>query len=142
LPERAPLGKYIQPTNVPGLSVLTSGRNRNAGSNLLYGPWLPELFDRLRVNFDTILIDTPPVLLVADARVLGRNADGVVVVCRARSTDRERAKVAVERLFADGAHVIGTILNDFDPRTSSYYGQYYGKQYAALPEDGDIPSMN
>jgi polysaccharide biosynthesis transport protein len=137
-PDKAPISTYVQPTSIAGLSVLTSGRKRNTASNLLYAPCLSELFDRLRRNFDAVLVDTPPMLPVADARVLGRSADGVVLVCRAGATDRERAKIAIDRLFADGARVLGTILNDFDPRHSSYYGKYYARNYSGAPDDGDL----
>lgn len=127
--------EYIQPSTIKGLSVLTSGRKRIIAGNLLYGPRITDLFAKLRPDFDAVLIDTPPLLAVADARLLSRNADGVVLVCRAGTTDRERAKVAVDRLLADGTHVIGTILNDFDPRASSYPG-YYEHSYSAVQSDG------
>ena len=131
-PEKAQVSHYLQATKIAGLSIMPSGRNRALASNLLYGPWLSDLFAKLRRTFDAVIIDTPPLLLVADARLLARSADGVVVVCRAGTTNLEKAKVAVDRLQGDGAHVIGTILNDFDPRLSSYYGKY-DQTYSARP---------
>ena len=134
-PVRKQLSDYIQPSTINGLSVLTSGRKRIIASNLLYGPRIADFFARLRPDFDAVLIDTPPLLAVADARLLSRNADGVVLICRAGTTNRERAKIAVDRLLADGTHVIGTILNDFDPRTSSYAGEYE-HSYSVVQSDG------
>ena len=132
---RKQISEYIQPSTINGLSVLTSGRKRIVAGNLLYGPRVSDLFARLRPEFDAVLIDTPPLLAVADARLLSRSADGVVLVCRAGTTNRERAKIAVDRLLADGTHVIGTILNDFDPRTANYAGEYeHG--YSAVQNDG------
>jgi Mrp family chromosome partitioning ATPase len=90
----------------------------------------------LREEFDTLLIDTPPLLSLADARLLSRSADGVVVVCRAGATNRERAKIAVDLLLRDGAHVIGTILNDFDLKTAGYHQQ--GGYYHSYSQDPDI----
>jgi capsular exopolysaccharide synthesis family protein len=127
---------FPQTTKIPHLSVLTVGRNRAVGSNLLYGPRSAVLISRLRRDFDAVLIDTPPVLSLADARVLSRSADGVILVCRAGATNRERAKIAVDLLVRDGAHVIGTILNDIDPRSSGYDSGGYYHAYTAI-EDND-----
>jgi capsular exopolysaccharide synthesis family protein len=121
---------YVQETKIPGLSVLTSGGSRASGSNLLYGPWVPHVLNEFRQHFDTVLLDAPPVLSLADARLLSRHGDGVVLVCRAGATSRERAKIALELLTRDGANVIGTILNDFDTKASSYYRDVYDSSYS------------
>ena len=81
---------------------------------------------RLKEEFDFVLIDTPPVLPVADARVIAGLADGVVLVARARQTTRNAAEAARHRLGADGIRVVGMILNDWDPSSSThtYYAEY------------------
>jgi len=61
-------------TEVPGLFVLTVERSRLLSTNLLYGSYMPELLKQLRAEFETILIDTPPMLQIPDARVMGRIA--------------------------------------------------------------------
>jgi Mrp family chromosome partitioning ATPase len=63
-------------------------------------------------------------LTIPDARVLARKADGVVLVVRADSTTRSSVKAALNRLADDGTVVIGTILNDWKPKTNNY-GSYY-----------------
>jgi Mrp family chromosome partitioning ATPase len=85
-----------------------------------------ELIERALRVFDTILIDTPPVKQIADARVLGRISDGVVLVLRAGQTTRGTAKAAADRFADDGIRVLGTVLNAWDPASngSGYYDGY------------------
>jgi Mrp family chromosome partitioning ATPase len=68
---------------------------------------------------------------MADARLLGKKADAVVLVVRAKKTSRDAAKAVVERLTADGSRILGTVLNDWDPRKVSQarYGYGYGRGY-------------
>jgi polysaccharide biosynthesis transport protein len=116
----------LHETKIPKLFLLPSGRTKDA--NLLFAPVLRELLRRLRKEFDIIVIDTPPVLQVPDARVLARHADAVVLVVRAQHTTRDAARMAYERLALDGTAVLGTILNDWKPARAlgAYAYQAYG----------------
>jgi len=118
----------IQETNVPNLFVLTSGATTNSATSLLYSTRMPDLLRMLRTEFETILIDTPPMLHIPDARVLGRIADRVILVVRAAKTTRSAAAAARQRFFEDGTKMLGTILNDWNPKTSprkyAGYGAY------------------
>jgi capsular exopolysaccharide synthesis family protein len=113
----------IRETSIPNLFVLPAG-SPAAVSSLVYSNRLPELIARVRQDFDTILIDTPPMLQMADARVIGRCADAVILVVRANQTTRDAARMARQRLADDGTHVLGTILNDWNPRHTTSYGYY------------------
>jgi Mrp family chromosome partitioning ATPase len=75
-----------------------------------------------------VIIDTPPMLTIVDARVIARHSDGVVLVVRAGKTTRDAAIAAQSRLREDGIHVIGTIMNDWNPKRApgGYYGYYNG----------------
>jgi capsular exopolysaccharide synthesis family protein len=119
-------------TQVPGLFLLPSGAGFTGSSRLLYLHRMAELLARLRGEFDAIVIDTPPVLSLADARMISRFVDGVVLVFRAGQTQREAAAAAANLFEADGTPVFGTVLNDWNPRTmgtggypSDEYLQYY-----------------
>jgi Mrp family chromosome partitioning ATPase len=92
---------------------------------------MPELLARLKQDFDMVLIDTPPMLQMPDARVVGRMADGVILVTRAGKTTRDAALAANQRFSEDRIRVLGTILNDWNPKTSSsgYYGYYSASSY-------------
>jgi succinoglycan biosynthesis transport protein ExoP len=120
----------IQETKLPNLFLLPSGPVSSAASTLLFSRQMPGLLKDLQRQFDSILIDTPPMLQMPDARVLGRLADAVLLVIRAGHTTRDAAMAARQRFEEDGTPVLGTILNDWDPKASggSYYGyyKYYG----------------
>jgi succinoglycan biosynthesis transport protein ExoP len=117
-------------TAFPGLSVLPSGPAPENISKILYSPALRQFFNLVRTRFDIILIDAPPILEVADARVLGEFADGAVLVLRAGSTDRADALEACQHLQEDGTLLLGTVLNDWKPnrRSKNYYEYYAGRR--------------
>ena len=124
--DQIPLKASSLESGVPGLYVLPSGSRTDSISSLLHSPRMAELLERSLRVFDTVLIDTPPVKQIADARVLGRISDGVVLVLRAGQTTRGTAKAAAERFAEDGIRVLGTVLNAWDPETngSGYYDGY------------------
>ena len=114
----------VQETQIPGLFVLPSGPATQAAANLLYSATLPELLAQFKKDFDMVILDTPPMLQMPDARVIGRIADGVLLVLRAGQTTRDAAVAARQRLEEDETRVVGTILNGWDPKRSpnGYYG--------------------
>ena len=127
----AALAGAIQQTHVSDLYVLTSGSATAAATSLLYSNRMPELLEKLSAEFETIFIDTPPMLQIPDARVLGRMVDRVIMVVRAGKTTRDAAMAARQRFSEDGTQMLGTILNDWNPQRSpnGYYGYqngYYG----------------
>jgi polysaccharide biosynthesis transport protein len=121
------LKSVVQPTHIRSLSVLTSGPVDGASEVLLYASDLSALLQRLARQFDLILIDSPPMQLYSDARILGRLSDGVVMVVRAKTRRREDLRAIYQRLMADRIRVLGTILNDWqiDPSQARAYSHYY-----------------
>jgi capsular exopolysaccharide synthesis family protein len=116
-----PFASIAQETAVPGLFVVPSGPPPSTGtSQLLHSCRVVELLGRLRTEFDSILIDTPPMLQIADARVLAPLADGVLLVLRAGQTPRETARAAINRLLGDHASLLGVVLNGWDPKANGY----------------------
>jgi succinoglycan biosynthesis transport protein ExoP len=125
----SPIEALARPTAVSGLWVLPSGPGTLSISGLLYSERMAQLLDRFRGEFDTILIDTPPMLTISDARILGRLADGAILVIGAGLTTRDAALSAKQRLVEDGIPVIGTVLNRWDLKSKTRYGNqgyYYG----------------
>lgn len=120
--ESISISRLVRESEVIGLSLLPGGSCGVTPTNLFYSPRMSSLLARLRREFDMILIDAPPMIHLADARVLGRLADGVILVVRSGQTTTESARIAIQRFAEDGTRVLGTVLNSWDPRTSSRYG--------------------
>jgi Mrp family chromosome partitioning ATPase len=89
---------------------------------------MAELIRRFRRDYETILIDTAPVLSVPDSRILARLADAVILVFRSGHATRDAAAAAMRCFEEDGSPVLGTILNDWNPAANA--GAYYGGKYA------------
>jgi len=124
-----PLEALARKTSIDSLYILPSGPGTLSVSNLLYSGRMSELLERARKDFDTIVIDTPPILYVADARILARLADAAVLVVRAGITMRDAAIAAKERFEHDGIPVLGIILNDWDLKSKSPYSYAYASGY-------------
>jgi Mrp family chromosome partitioning ATPase len=82
------------------------------------------MLKRLTADFDLVLIDTPPMLHMADARILSAQADGVILVFRAGVTDRDDAADVCARIENDNITLVGTILNDFKAGKNGRRGHY------------------
>ena len=106
-PDLAPVA-----TAVPGLFVLPAGDPPPNPGEFVASARLTRLLGRARANFDYVLIDTPPVSLVADAAVLAPATDGVLLVVSAGRTKRDLARRAKEQLDNVGAHLLGVVLNN------------------------------
>jgi succinoglycan biosynthesis transport protein ExoP len=125
------LDAVVRPTTVPGLYVLPGGSEPANISRLLHSTLLDSLVESARSQYDFVLIDSPPMMGMADARLLSRIADGVVLISRAGETSPEQLGDARERLADDGTPVIGTILNGCDlriedPAYVNHYNSYAG----------------
>jgi succinoglycan biosynthesis transport protein ExoP len=114
-------------TRVPNLWVLPSGSLVDGFPKLLYSQNLTQLLERVRSEFDLILIDTPPMELYPESRVLGKVSDGVVIVVRSNRTDRNELKTTCMRFVQDDIPILGTILNDWRINKGAHkaYGEHY-----------------
>lgn len=131
---QATLDEVSNSTIVEGLSFIPAGALPPNPSELLGGPRMKAVLEELRARFDVVLLDTPPVHVAADSMILGRAADGVLLVVRAGTTQRESAQDAIARLTAVGARVVGAVLNDPDRKVPQYGGYYYYDYYGAEDE--------
>ncbi|HXW34648.1 MAG TPA: Wzz/FepE/Etk N-terminal domain-containing protein, partial [Acidimicrobiales bacterium] len=111
LPDRSAVAGALVPTDVVGLAVLPCGGPASNPSELLGSPAMHAVMDRLVGLADLVILDTPPVLAVADAAELARQVDGVVLVASEGKTSREEVEQAMTRLNAVRAHVLGVVLN-------------------------------
>jgi polysaccharide biosynthesis transport protein len=124
--EELPLEALVKKTGVPRLYLLSSGTCTDNIFGLLCSGRMARLLPRFRQEFDYVLVDAPPCLEFADARIMGRYAEKLLLVVRADYTDRNTAQAAVQRLLLDGIAVMGVIFNYWDPTQSdlSGYGLY------------------
>jgi capsular exopolysaccharide synthesis family protein len=137
------LAKAIVP--VPGvqhLSVIPCGPIPPNPAEVLSSPLTGELFQRLRTQFDYVLVDSPPLLSVSDSRILATLTDAAILVARAFETPYDLVRRARGLLYASGARVLGVALNDVDLRRegygpNSYYRYGYGS-YATPTEDAGV----
>jgi capsular exopolysaccharide synthesis family protein len=142
--DEAVLGMAVRATHIPNLYVMPAGRSRFNAASLLHSERLPELLGGLRGQFDTILIDTPPMVNIPDARVMARLADGVILILRSAHTTRDAALLAKQRFLDDGIEVMGTILNNWNPNTPGYgyYRNYYEGYFHYLGDEGGSGNGN
>lgn len=126
------LREAIQQTMIPGLMLLTCGPIPPNPAELLTSLRFKELIDELREQFDFVLIDTPPLLVVTDPCVVAPRVDGVLLTIRVAKNGRPVAERARDVLNSLGANVLGVVVNGINLYTGSYgygYGYNYGYQY-------------
>ncbi len=116
-------------SKIENLHVIPSGTLPPNPSELLGGERMRESVARLAVEYDVLIMDTPPVHVAADSAILGAMADGVLLVLRAGQTERHSAQDALERLARVGARVVGAVLNDPDHKVPAYGGYYHYEYY-------------
>ena len=109
----------------PNLTVISSGPVPHDPSELLMTRTAKTLVEQLAAEFDLVVLDSPPVLVVADPLVISAFVDGLILVASANGTDRRQVSKACELLAQVGAPVIGTVLNALDTDSGSPYEYRY-----------------
>jgi len=134
LQEEAVLEETVIPVQGGTFQLLSAGSPIHDTSRILQGRNLGLLIARLRQLYDLIIIDSPPILPVPDALILGNWTDGAVLAARydiSRSPQVERAR---RQLDAAGIPVLGTVINGMRS-SDSYYGRYtYSRQKNSQPD--------
>ncbi|PCJ59157.1 MAG: hypothetical protein COA65_06910 [Rhodospirillaceae bacterium] len=114
-----------------GLHVLTAGKGAPNPPELLGSEHFRTLIGSLKERYDLVLIDSPPVLVVSDARVMANVADKTIFVIRWVNTRREVASMGIRQLTSGGAKLAGAVLSMVNVRKHARYGYgdsgyYYG----------------
>jgi polysaccharide biosynthesis transport protein len=129
----------VQETEVPSLRVIPSGPVPPNPAELLSSDRMDEVLETLRALADLVVIDTPPVLAVADASILAPRVDGTLFVVDAETASRSATQQSRDQMANAGARVLGAVLNRFNlaqGATYPYYYYYYYSQAAAAAEEG------
>ncbi|OYP34407.1 polysaccharide biosynthesis tyrosine autokinase [Rhodopirellula sp. MGV] len=125
-------------TPLPKLHVMPSGPIPSNPAEALTSPMMNELLDYLREQFDYIILDTPPLLVVTDPSITASMADAVILTLRIRRKSKPNARESLNILNGVGANVLGVVINNSEEATASDgytgYGYYrhgrYGGQYS------------
>jgi capsular exopolysaccharide synthesis family protein len=135
LTHKMPAWEGLQESGVENLWIFTSGQVADAPAELLTSDRMIDFISERREVVDFIVIDSPPLLAVADGLELAARVDGVLYVADAQHTPRGALKEARRQLEWVGARVLGAVLNDAPlPRASSYYGVLPTKGYDSPPQ--------
>lgn len=129
------LAEAIRKTDTPRLSVLPCGPLPTNPSEMLNGKRFSKVMSALVAAFDKIIIDSPPVMPVTDARVLAASADVTILVVRADKTTDRQSALALDGLRSVGGVVLGVLMNDM-PRRKEAYGYYSGYYYYGRESGG------
>lgn len=123
--------KAIQQGPIENLHILTSGTKPPNPAELLGSEKMRNFINTLRKYYDYIILDTPPVVVVTDAQLISRMADGCLLVVSSGEVERDAAIKAKELLVKVNAKIIGVVLNKVEKSTKGGYGYYYHYYYDA-----------
>ncbi len=118
------------------LSLLSSGGRSKSPTELLEHPLFGQLLERLKREFDLIIVDSPPLGAVTDSLLIAERIDEVVYVCRFNRAYRKHIRLFMRQLRNGKNEVLGVVLNGLSPRRIEYYSNYryyrsYKKYYGA-----------
>jgi polysaccharide biosynthesis transport protein len=120
---------------VDSLSIMSGGPVPPNPAELLCSENMGSLIDRLRQDFDHIIIDSPPVLPITDPTILSSIVDGVIMVVECEMTTRAALARACKILEHAGGRIIGTVLNKVEVGRDGYYGYRYYHGYYSYSKD-------
>ena len=124
-------------TEMDGVRMLSCGPLPPNAAELLNSARMEQLLDELDDRCDVVLLDSPPLLAVADAAILACMVSGVILVLEAGTTRLEGAAAAIDVLNKAGAKVLGAVLNNVKLRRRGYGSDYYYYYYYYPSHDGD-----
>jgi capsular exopolysaccharide synthesis family protein len=131
LDSETPVSHHIQETSIPNLSMMTSGPIPPNPAELLNSQRMSQVLNDLQEISDVVIFDTPPVLTVADASILGALVSGCLLVVFTGKTRRDTFVGAAERLQRTGGNPFGVILNRLKPERHGYGNYYYYHYYTS-----------
>ena len=108
----------------PYLDAIASGHIPPNPAELLASEEMEKVIEKLREEYDYVIIDTNPIGLVADAQILSSKVDGVILVARYEKTKKENKKKKKKMIDQVGGNTIGVVLNGIDEKRGKYYYYY------------------
>jgi len=120
---------YIQSGYIENLDFMPRGTSAPNPAELMMHNRMKQLMEQASRDYDYVLIDTPPILAVTDAAIVGRYAGTTLLVARFGVTPSKELLHTVKRFEQNGVEVKGAILNSVERKASSYYGYGYNYHY-------------
>lgn len=119
----------VRPTDQPGLDLITAGPIPFNPAELIAGPGMKALIARCEHDYDVVIVDSPPVLGIADAPTLVASVGSTIFVVEANRVHGRQAKDALARLSSADTHVLGVLLTKYDAKSTGDYSKNYGYLY-------------
>jgi capsular exopolysaccharide synthesis family protein len=123
-------GNVVQACKIPNLHLIPAGAwSREAAASLSSESW-PRVLHEAAQDFDFVLVDSPPILPVADALAIARNVDGVLISVMQDQSRYGAVQTACQRLNMVGAKVLGVVVSGMKSFGGYYYYYYYDERYS------------
>ncbi len=145
------LGEVIRETGVPNLHIITGGKSPSNPAELLASQKMTDMLKEMREKYDFVLIDTPPVLVCSDSRVLAEKTDGMIMIVKVESTNIKALGHAINLTKHLNIELLGVVLNQVGYRFGrayyytyryyrpySYYSGYYYKRKYYEEADAEV----
>ncbi|GKQ61901.1 tyrosine protein kinase [Aeromonas caviae] len=124
------LTQVVSQTGFDGLDFVCRGAVPPNPSELLMHPRFKALLDWASEHYDFVIVDSPPILAVTDAAIVGQHVGASLLVARFAKTAVKEVEVAIRRFEQNGVSIKGILLNAVEKKASSYYGNYGYYQYS------------
>lgn len=125
LSSSVPLNEIVRETHIPELFLITAGAIPSNPSELLALNRVDALLQELKSSYDIVVIDTTPLMTVADAQILAAKSDGVVLVVEYGKVKKNTAKKLKAQLHKVNANLLGVVLNKADKAEWESYSSLY-----------------
>ena len=135
------LDEIIYSTNVNNMDIILSGPVPPNPAELLDNRKFTQMIQRVKMDYDYVIIDTPPIGPVIDPAIVAQKTDGVIFLVSQANVSYKYAQKQIEQMKKSGCRILGAVLNKVDPEGkgsygSGYYGKYYGRYYGKYYKKG------
>ena len=132
-----PLDQVIYETNIEGLDLVISGPVVPNPTEILVNHYFEEMLEKLKMKYDMILIDGPPIGSVIDSAVIAAKCDGAIMVIEQGKVSRHFVQNVKKQLESSGVNILGAVLNKVKRNSTGYYKEYYKAYYGEYFNDNE-----
>lgn len=131
------LEALVVPTGFEGMDVISTGIYPPNPAELLMLPRFKELLEWASQHYDFVVIDSPPILAVTDAAIIGQHVGTTLLIARYAKTTAAEVDVSIRRFEQSGVNIKGVLLNGIEKRSGNYYRYNYIYDYR---KDKSVPT--